>query len=199
MLFLLSLNYWNQFDRGSDLILQHTDPSVSPQQWQAGVRGEAPLPLSLRSSQPHVADRQLLEYSRADTAISYMIRANAWIRSASARRRSLAEALNTGSSARSAEVLGLILILFTFDLFVAYEAPKANRNPFTVYIAALNQQLCKMKQDGEHRQKSKTNPRWGSDLSPKVGPGPGMGSQVHDGGHACVWRRMEHATLLIKL
>lgn len=50
--------------------------------------------------------------------------------------------------------LGLILISFTFDLCVAYEATKANRNPLTVYIAALNQQLCKMKQEGKHSRRT---------------------------------------------
>lgn len=50
--------------------------------------------------------------------------------------------------------LGLILISFTFDLCVAYEATKANRNPLTVYIAALNQQLCKMKQEDKHSRRT---------------------------------------------
>lgn len=46
-------------------------------------------------------------------------------------------------SATLLRVFRLILISFTFDLCVAYEAAKASRNPFTVYIAVLNQQLCK--------------------------------------------------------
>lgn len=57
------------------------------------------------------------------------------------------------------KALQLILISFTFDLCVAYEAIKANRNPLTVYIAALNKQLCKMKQEGKysHKDAARTN------------------------------------------
>lgn len=46
-------------------------------------------------------------------------------------------------SATLLRVFRLILISFTFDLCVAYEAAKVSKNPFTVYIAVLNQQLRK--------------------------------------------------------
>lgn len=42
------------------------------------------------------------------------------------------------------KALGQILIWFAFDLCVVQKSTKANRNPLTVYIAALNQQLCNM-------------------------------------------------------
>lgn len=41
---------------------------------------------------------------------------------------------------------------------LAYEATKANRNLLAVYIGELNQQLCKMKQDGKQlKNVTKTN------------------------------------------
>lgn len=121
-----------------------------------------------------MADRQLLEYSLVDIAMLYMIGANEWTRSQSARHCLLAETSNSGSTdlRHAARVLRLILISFMFDLYVAYEAAKANRNPFTVYLAVLNQQLCKMKQDGKHSQKSNTNLTRGSDLGHKMRPRP---------------------------
>ena len=84
------------------------------------------------------------------------------------------------SQQHCAQVLGLILILFTLDLFVAYGAAQANRKPLTVDTAALKKQLCKWKQEGKRSRKSK-----------RAGARPCC--QVQDGGHACA------ATLLIKL
>lgn len=144
-----------------------------------------------------MVDRQLLGYPRADTPMSYTIRE-------SERRRPLLRSQKAPPTSGSADLSRtepraprLILISFTFDLCVAYEAAEANRNPFAVYTGALNQQPAwkkrKTKQDGKHSRRSNASPARGGKRRPRPPSVTGgtrrscqdVGSQVCDGGHTC--------------
>lgn len=108
--------------------------------------------MSFRSLQPHMVYRRLLKCSFIHFSMwicLHIIRVNEWI--SSERHCCLfAETLYFRK-------LILILILFTFDLCFAYEATRANRKLLTVYIAVLNQQLCKMKQKGKYSRMTRQN------------------------------------------